>query len=699
MAIVELQYEASGRGNGWTEIPDWLIGSIEYFRGLGGNGITDCVGVPGFLTGRLDSSSHCSGALDGYWTPGHTNCASGWTEGAGIRLVINSTPRWTGYVETAKPVPGTYQDHTVAFLAKGWFEIAAMTRLDNLPVLVNKAGHEVFQTLIDSVPAYAQPRAIELDASLDVYPYTLDRTRDEQTRLREELVRLCLSGIDKSWEKGDGTLVYENRGRRVGSTASRDTFTTHHGFEAIRSLANIVNQATVTANPRIPGTPSSVMYSLNKPTALVPGEPLLILGPWKDPANPTIRVGAVTLVSLVSGTDYAANTAEDGSGTSLTASLTVNVGLSGNATAFTVTLGGSTPGFLTLLQQRGTPLLNYGATPMEAKDDDSIATSGLRPMSLNMPYQDDLILAQEAAQYIVFTRKGKQMLVNGFVRKVSLGNTAELTRITSREISDRITIVDAQSGVSAAFFIENIRGRVHDGYLETTWGLSPVDPNAYWYLGVVGKSELGETTRLGFGYMLGHTDIAHVDTHSDTAHTDVAHADTHTDNAHGDQAHGDGSGHGDTAHSDTAHSDTAHVDVAHGDNHVDDPFEDVPHGDSHGDTEHFDLHGDGAHTDHTDGSHSDVAHDDSHWDFAHADSHSDSAFVDETHEDEHTNVAHSDTAHSDVAFLDVAHNDATSHSDVAHSDAAHGDVAHVDTAHSDVTHLDTHGDVTHGDTN
>src|SRR3990172_10697700 len=129
-------------------------------------------------------------------------------------------------------------------------DVAARTRISDLPVQVDATGDEVFQTLIDSLPSVARPDAVEKDTSTETYPYTLDRTRDEQTRLRDELVRLCQSGLDRCWLRGNGTLVFESRTRRAATNANADTFTDANGFQAARDRQSVINRVQSTVHPR-----------------------------------------------------------------------------------------------------------------------------------------------------------------------------------------------------------------------------------------------------------------------------------------------------------------------------------------------------------------------------------------------------------------------------------------------------------------
>jgi len=749
--LAVLEFELLGKGNGWTIIRDWFLSpGLSFHRGLPGIEITDLVADIGTLHWTLDNSDKNSKKLVGLYSPDHANKLYGFYLNIGVRYRIGSLVRFTGILTAIDPTPGRFGSRIVQCEASDWMSTADRLRISNLPVLVNKRGDEVFQTLIDSIPDSAKPDAVQKDISPDTYPYTLDRTRDEETVLRDEIYRLSTSGISRCYILGDGTLVYESRARRVNTTVNVDTFSDANSFSASQDRSTIVNRAQTTIHPRLPGVTDVVMYSLPQPMPIVAGLAITILGGWVDPANPSIRVGAVSLVSLVRGTDYVANTAQDGSGTDLTPGLTVVAGLSGNATSFTITA--TQNGFLTKLQQRGKPLYDYGAATLVWDDPLSITQFGLTGVSLDMPYTASAALALEVAQFTVFNGAFPITSVSSFTRIIDANNSVERSRSINRQISDRIGIVDAVTGIAKSFFINAIDESITENVLTTSWLLAPADSTAYWELEIDGKTELDLTTRLAFGEILGHTDIAHQDIHGDILHGDIIHADSHTDNIHQDIAHGDGQGvHGDNAHSDIAHQDTAHSDGPHTDAGGYEPHEDTSHSDSHSDVSHGDAAHQDAHSDHGDyvagqsftdhfdcvdqvsfyhgdsghptlfyhhmdcagaGQHGDFSyinqiaqseyHNDTtnHSDVAHTDIHSDShndSHDDRAHTDQHGDVAHIDRTHVDY-HDDIAHIDIT-HQDIAHTDIAHGDaVGHSDTVHSDVAHGDVaHQDVIHSD--
>lgn len=720
-----IEMELAGRGNGWTVNSDVILG-ITYHRGLPGNRILDCVADISSLLFTCDSSENSSGGL-GYYSMDHASCRAGWALGIGIRYRIGPKIRFTGILDSADAVPGRHGRRVVECEALGWMDTATRTALVEMPVLVDKRADEVVQYVIDSLKPFARPRAFEKDLGADVFSVVLDRVRDEVTMVRDEFYRIAVSGgIDRIWERGDGTLVYESRTRRAAVAVDSDTFQDSHGFVPSRARGSIINSVQVTTHSRVASLAERLLFSISTPIAINPGETKVIQGNWTDPDNPDIRVAALTLTPIVSGTDYYAITSIDSPGIDITHELIVTVGLSGNSTLFTIYHDGADPGFIVTLQQRGFPLYDYGPSTIPWRDEVSIGQYGVKSQPIDMKYQSDVKVALAVAQYTVYTNSKVSTQVPSFRRMVSLSDNAELNRSINRDISDRIRIEDETTGIGKSFFINAIDETEAEGILTTEWTLVTADTTAFWRMSIVGHSELNSTTIVGFGQILGHTDVSHGDVHGDVAHGDVLHVDAHTDSAHVDIAHGDSSGvHGDSVHQDTMHGDTSHVD-SHGDSsHNDSPHGDVPYTNSHSDVPHSDVaHGDTAHTDvqhndtyvhvdytngdyhddtyvHVDGPpHEDIGHTDVHNDVAHADVHNDSAHVDEAHEDfSHSDTAHGDTNHVDTVHVDVPHNDGSSHSDTPDGNIPHGDVAHADIAHDDVTHSDSHTDVVHGDVN
>jgi len=701
-ARVSLQMELMGIGQGWTDItPDTRASDLplKWERGIKGTSPLDRVAGIGTCTFGLNNHANNSLQRESAYSPGHANCRRGFQIGAGVRVALirntagveTTVYHWRGRLDVIKPKPGSNQNRLVSCQAVDFIDELARFKLAGIPTQINKRSNELFATLIAAMPR--QPAAVEAPEGIDTFPFAFDNIRDGATGL-SECQRIALSELALIYPKGDstsgGTLVCESRRTRGRAAANVQVFdNTMHAMEVSRKRGNIINRAQVITHPRKVGASATVVLAeLQSKPAIAAGETLSIRLRYRDPDQTAARVGGTDMQPLVAGTDWAVNSASDGTGTNLTSGCSATASFDGAEVEVAITNNSGLSGYITKIAPRGRPLLDYEPATVQAEDPASQITYGDNVMRLDMQYQSDQVVASGAAQYIVGLYKDDVTNVDrfGFLANAS----AELLdALFNREISDRIGIRETVTGLTdtipgstatRGFFINSIAVTATIGVpplFHVTYTLAPADQNAYWQLAIPGKTELGATTRLGFGLFAEHVDVAHQDGHDDVLHLDTAHADSHTDVAHQDDAHAD------SAHSDTAHSDAAHVDTAHADSHTDTAHADVPHSDSHSDVAHYDAHDDVDGID---------WHIDTYGDAPHEDAHNDAAHSDTAHQD----VAHADSAHVDVPHSDVLHADA-GHADAGHADVLHEDVAHADTNHADSPHEDEHQDVNHGD--
>lgn len=724
-----IQMEFAGVGNGWTDVTYDVRSeeSVKMTYGMAGVTATDRVASTGTLQFTMNNGPTNTARTVGYYAPDNTSCRSGFNYGIRVRLALTYTPigtvyRFLGTLDQIRPTPGVRGRYLTRCMVVDWIDEAARYHITGLDLETSVRGDQVFSTVVASMPM--QPASVQTTPGLDTYPYALDNVRDEQTTTLRIFQELALSELGYIYIKSDtnvgGTLTYESRSVRGSNNIAIQTFSNTMDEIAVeRNRANLLNKVQVTAHPRrVDAAATTVLFTLNTVSAVQPFTTLALNAPFRDPNQPLARVGGVNLQTPTAVTDYTANTLADGTGTDLTGLFSVTLSdSSGNSATFAIANNSSFTGYLTKLQLRGRGIYDYNTTILSSENTQSQANFGQRVINLDMPYQADPSVANEASQYVLNVWSSPL----SYITKLTvLGNwrDALMQAVLLRDISDCVALDETVTGMKSTtrYFVNAVTLDISQGRVfRLSLLLAPADQNSYWLLEIPGSSELGVTTRLGFGLILGHVDVAHGDSHDDVAFADVAHVDTHGDIAHVDVAHSD-SVHVDTAHADVAHADVAHADSTHTDvTHVDTAFSDA-HGDithadtTHADTAHSDSHGDSAHSDVT---HADVAHVDSHSDAVHGDvtnehdDHDDSSegsFF--THIDftDHADIAHqdthNDTAHSDTAFADTAHSDAhgdTNHGDVAHIDAAHTD-SHTDVAHGDVTHADAgHTDSVHAD--
>lgn len=525
-------------------------------------------------------------------------------DNAAITLVGASLTRHRGRLDDIDPEAGIFEARTTACESVDWMDDAAKANVSQIPVQLGQRADQIFATLVAAVPF--QPDATEADVSPDVFAFALDTAQDESTTVLSELSKLARSELGLIYQRADGTVVFESRNRRALSEGVVDTFTDADAISAFAAgiaRDDAISRVQVTTHPRSVDTDNeTLLFRLDSPLEVAAQSAQLILAPYRDPQQQASRVGGTDMQTPVPVTDYMANSRDDGQGTDLTEDAALTTEFGGNGARILVENNGASTFWLTELRLRGRGIYDYQNVVLEAIDETAEINVG-KTTGSDLPYQDNAALGFEIALWLLNLYKDPETLAESASIFVPRSDEDLARRVLSREISDRIGIVEQLTGfdvgVTGGHFIQSVNVSVDDrDNMSVSWQLAPANRQQFWLLEIPGRSELDNTTRLGFGLVVGHTDVLHCDTHDDGPHQDVAHFDTHTD-VHDDFAHSD------STHSDS-HDDAAHDDVAHDDTHDDVAHEDVAHQDGHGDVAHQDTHSDTPHTD----THGDVDHDD-----------------------------------------------------------------------------------------
>jgi hypothetical protein len=742
-----IEMELDGYLQGWTFIEDVILGTTSFNRGLPGIKSTDFLARTGILNFTLDNSQYNSKGKLGLYTPGHANCLPGFAKNVGVRCVISIDGKgfvqFTGRMLNIRTSTGVMGERRVQCICVDYIDQLARKRLVDLPLQIDATDDEVFALIVQQMNI--QPRSVQIDKGFDTLQYAFDSMKAERAVPATEIVRLCRSTLRRCYVAKNGTLTFEGRTLRALNTETNIISLTPADYmldngpsiEDNRDL--IVNRVQATLHPRKTGTTADVVLFVLEGKPIVQANyPFSIRGFYTEPGNLARRAGGLDMLPAVPGTDYTFNIEQDGSGIDVTYQVAVDTIYTANSVLFQIE--SPVTCYCTKLQARGTAVTDQANIITEVEDEDSIQMYGENSLSLDMPYNGDVPFGQEVVQYLLYLEQQTPKRVTNVPLLLNDKSHDRQRLIVQREISDRVGVAEPMNSLPVLLheghFINNINmSEDSEGNIIVQWGLTLADASSYWYLEVPGKSELGQTTRLGFGLVVGHTDISHIDDHGDITHGDITHVDTHGNSPHSDSVHSD------TAHSDVPHSNVAHSDVSHSNAHSDAPHSDQAHEDWHSNSEHRDSHTNVAHQDqaHQDDPgqgytnshndlHQDYTHNDGgtvppqqyvnthanshiddggrpHIDYPHQDTAHSDAFTNDAHGDGHNDVQHINWAHgdshSDVAHQDVLHSD--SHSDSGHGDALHEDAVHVDThsdvSHSDVTHSDSHGDFAHGDAN
>lgn len=511
-------------GAGWVDVSEDVVSSITVTWGIHGSSPKQRVADPGTMRFQMDNSARGGGAFDsgvfdggvfdagrqiGYYVPGHPNARSGFDIRTPVRYVLNhdffgDRVRWVGTVESVKIVAGLTQ--TVDVSCVDWLEDAARSKVTDLAVETDIQSDALFAVLVAAAPKQP-PNGMRVGTGSDIYAYALDDVQDESTTLLEILQELTLSEFGICYESA-GVVVFEGRKTRGGGGAvkfalSDDDQIVELGLSSGRD--DIINRVQVIVHPRRrDSAATTVLFNLGAAVEIPRGTSITIKCPYRDPNQQAQRVGGVDMVTPVAVTDYSFTANKDGTGTDYTSQLTVAYEGTpgGNSATVIVTNNGPADGWIPAngLELRGRGLYNFEPVIADLGDVDSIDAFGEGVLSYDMPLQSSTANADDLARFILALNKTPRPRAQR-VSFIANWSEIEVEQAFDLEISDRVSVTSNPAGLVAdPYFVNGFRFVSHPSGLTTvTLDLAPVNTTQYWQLEVDGRTELDETTILGYG--------------------------------------------------------------------------------------------------------------------------------------------------------------------------------------------------------
>jgi hypothetical protein len=316
----------------------------------------------------------------------------------------------------------------------------------------------------------------DLDPGATIIPWWWADGKDALTAL-EEIIRsegppaLLTIGVN-------GAIVFKDRHHRLldpASITSQGTWrgsgvlepVMQRGFVYNESWANIVNTGTATVDVRTPQELQQV-WTNDSLVSLSAGEQKLVTASTTDPFY-----GAI---APVTGTDYTLL-----SGT-VTTALT---NTSGTSAAIILTAGGA-GAVISNLQLRAQPVTVAYSVQVSSSDSTSIGSYGSRSFPGDLPWcgPDD---AQAVLETTVSQRSQPLPVVSA--RFVIGNNLPKAAAILSRDLSDRVTVVEPETVLNNDFYVESIAHELTGTFDHAvTFGLelAPTLPSNIFQLDVAG---------------------------------------------------------------------------------------------------------------------------------------------------------------------------------------------------------------------
>lgn len=515
----KIEMELAGSGAGWTNISADVFGfePIKWSYGIQGSSLDDRVAAPGSLSFALNNSNRNSATTLGYYSPDHASCRSGFAVGINVRFTIvyaaTTYYKFHGRLSYIDPKAGQYGQRATMCLVHDYMDEIDRAKIKRIAIQIDKRADEILTTVVNAIPR--QPVSRSFGVGRSTYVYALDSSPEEGLGVMEECQRVAKSEVGFVYVKGDtaggGKLVFESRTDRAGKNTNLATFdNSMMEFGVGRDRDDIVTRLQVVNHPKRKDTSNQILFSLRDPNvsedtaiSLQPGEAKTLVCPYTDPNDRNHRIGAVStsMVAPVVTTDYLMFANADGTGSNLSADLSIAVTFGATAAYSTLTNGGTSSGFVTFFQLRGPGIYDEQDVIWEREDATARDAFGEQTVTYDMPYESDPSVGEGASRYFLALLKADVSNADEGIRFLANSSDALMTQAMTREPGDRIGIAEAATGMATTngFFIQSCEGQLSAGSIVSMrWGLAPASRQVFWLLGTAGASELGATTYLGF---------------------------------------------------------------------------------------------------------------------------------------------------------------------------------------------------------
>lgn len=502
-------YAMIGSPLAWTDISSEMVGTIKNEWGISGVGPNDRIADTGVLTFILLN-------LTGKYTPGHANTVAGWRKGTEIRLDLTfqniTYSRFYGKVETMQIDSGPYGTRTVTVSAVDWMDHAAEFPLDDLTLLQNVNAKATIENIINKMGRV--PSSMEIDPGTITYGSVFD-TLDSDTKAYSELAKIAKSEDgyiyirktrttpehlvfkDKNYrvgwrptvilplggsesglllkedgdqlllEIGDGTLLNQSTEQVVSVnpyiyTSSAAFYNDMMRLDNVYG-ENLINRVKVEVYPKRQDTSLQVLFSLY--SSLEVQNTLLQFSfeaGYTDPTGGDTKVVGINMVTPVATTDYQMFANPDGTGTDLTAYLSVTAEYKADRVIYTLQNTGTVVGYVTKLQARGYGIYSYNPLQAVSENMTSQDDHGVYELTFEQKYQTDPLQAKALSLQLLDAGQKPETTITGLVVNANRSDSM-MEKCLTLDIGDKISVYEGQTGTNANVWIHAIKMTLDPG--------------------------------------------------------------------------------------------------------------------------------------------------------------------------------------------------------------------------------------------
>jgi hypothetical protein len=426
----------------------------------------------------------------------------GLDKGTKIKLTLtygSYSRNFVYYVNGITPDSGTFNRRFVSVTCVDYFDQLPRYTIKNPAIQLNKRADQLITIIDGNLPSAAAAK--DYDTGVYTFPYGED-TVTNRTFALSEITKIVSSEFGRFYLTKDRTngetLVFENCHARnglreldtvpeivtdvLGTEDGKYIMTEdgkyigledlHIGASFDRSMVSmdapyggtLINYSTLTAYPRKVDTIDQILFALNNPITIAPGNTIVIKGSYINPSGGApISADSSSMIAPVATTDYMMNDAIDGSGTDLTANLTI-VSAPYGTEGFTHTVKNtsSTVAYITKYNTRGHGIYLTQSVQSIAQNDTSQTKYGNQEATFDQKYQTTLDAGKIEMDRVVDFNKNPTQSIN---KIVFYANRSEKLMMSALylDIGSLIEIKEAQTNTEGWYYIDGIEITIKPG--------------------------------------------------------------------------------------------------------------------------------------------------------------------------------------------------------------------------------------------
>jgi hypothetical protein len=457
-------------GGAWATIKNDAKDVVVAQHGYSGNNPSDRIAGPGSLQFTLNNASTNTHALEGLYSPGHTNCHAGFDLGAKFRLKIDDgvNPPIYQLLSKAKkidPEAGIHQSHNTSVMCSDYIDDLSEAPLRQIVIQTSKRVDEAIVAVIAGMAI--APLHTSFATGPETYTRLLTGMSDNKSAPITALQRSCQTDLSYLYLIGDGTdgetMKWDNRHTRLSAVSMAIFSDIMSGVDISRDRSKLINDVTTVAHPlAVDGAAVLLAKTDDLEFTLEPGatNAKTMTLAFTDPDVQGRRVdmvyGSQPVGWPVANTDYKMGSASGGS--DLNANLTITPVWGGNTIKVTFSNNAAVRGYVSVFHARGIGI--YDDTPVEKNNQDaaSIAIHNLHPYRYDIPYSNSENFANDVGKVILANNKDPKNYVKSVTFHAhDINNPLFATYAATLDVGSLVTIAETVTGITGDYFVGNIK--------------------------------------------------------------------------------------------------------------------------------------------------------------------------------------------------------------------------------------------------